>query len=391
MNESTWLPIGKRIYSHQELCADSSIRTVGFWIYQNWERVHTWYKAVSHMPLSIQERMFVKETLLRPTYSAVYELDRPWVVIYKMHTGELKYFLISAEGNLVEPVENLIWDGAFPFLSRTTGGKLMGMSIPSKVSSLPLSKWVWYPSNANYAHFLFDAFAQIAITQEKLSEEYLNGYDLPLDLSSPAWQDELLQKLFFRHILLPGGDELNQFRIFRINKVLLPVVSHRAIALDWLRDFFARTFLGPNPRSLVEGHGGLVMVTRRDARRARIQNISAIEEMVVEFGGSLVDASGLSCSEKLAIFRSCSVCVAESTGCMNGALFAPEHSRIIALTDPSVINDKNFLVGAWPYFTGYAHRAHFVVGNNAVPLPGSPVGSSSYSLEVIKKLLLEAR
>ena len=389
MAESTWIPIRKRIFSHEELCSDSSIRPIGFLDYQNWGKTHSWYQAVKRMPISAPDRLTIKDILLRPTYFAAYELADPWVITFRWPHGELKYFLITAEGNLVDPAENAIWDGAFPFLYRFDGGELKGLSIPNSVAYLPNSNWAWYQSNANYAHFLFDAFVQLAMAQDHLRKEYLSGFDLPLHEDVPAWQDELLQKLPFRHLIPPGANKSNQFNIFRVNKILLPIVSQRALALDWLREFLANSFQDSYPQGYSGGGGKLIMVTRRDYRRARIQNISAIEEMVVELGGSLVDASILNCAEKLAVFENCSICIAESSGCMNSALFAPKHNRIIALTDPSVIN-TNFIVGAWPYFTGYAPRAHFIAGENGVHLPGSPVGSSSYSLEAIKHYIVEA-
>ena len=389
MTESTWIPIRKRIFSHEELGSDSSIRTVGFWDYQNWGKTHSWYKAVNSMPLPMPDRLTIKDMLLRPSYFAAYELEDPLVITFRWQHSELKYFLITAEGNLVDPAENAIWDGSFPFLSRLEGGEIRGFSIPNSVSYLPNSNWVWYQSNANYSHFLFDAFVQLAMAEEHLSKEYLSGFDLPLHEDVPAWQDELLQKISLPRLIPPGDNKSNQFNIFRVNKILLPIVSQRAHALDLLRGFLAKSFQASYPHGYSCGGSKLIMVTRRDARRARIQNISAIEEMVVELGGSFIDASTLSCAEKLTTFRNCSISIAESSGCMNSALFAPEHSRIIALTDPSVFS-TDFIVGAWPYFSGYAPRAHFIVGENSAHLPGSPVGSSSYSLEAIKHYIVEA-
>ena len=389
MEDTTWLPIGKRIFSHEELCADSSIRVVGHWDCQDWSRLHSWYKAVNRMPLQPSESQFIKDFLLRPAYFAAYELDRPWVVTFRWPSGELKFFLISADGNLVEPQTNSIWDKLFSFFSHSEMGELMGMRIPAPVSRCSIANWVWPPASANYSHFFFDAFAQMAMAQEKLSSVYLGEFYLPVDAGAPSWQEELMQKLLFRCHIFPGDNALGEFGIFRLNKILLPVVSHQSVAMDWLRGFLAKSF-HPSPSPVFFGNDKkIIMVTRYDARRERIQNITAIEELVVDLGGIVLDASGLSCSEKIAVFQDCSVCIAESSGCMNSALFAPENSRLISLLDPSLIDKKYFLVGGWPYFTGYAHRARFVVGTNGSSLPGSPVGSSSYSVELIKRLVLE--
>ena len=389
MVESTWLPINKRIFSHEELCADSSIRSIKLLNYHNWGKVHSWYKAVNRMPLPTSDRLIIKEMLLQPTYFAAYVLVDPWVVIFRWPSGELKYFLITAEGNLIGRPEDATWDRCYHSFLKMDGVKPRGLSIPKTVSYLPNSSWIWYQSNANYAHFLLDAFTQLAMAQEYISMQQLSGFDLPLHEETPAWQEELLQKLLFQRFIPTRDNKSSKFNIYRVGKILLPIVSQRALALDWLRDFLAKSFQASHTQDFYSKHGRLIMVTRYDNRRARIQNISAIEEMVVKSGGSLVDASNLSCSEKLAAFRNCSVSIAESSGCMNGALFAPERSQIIALTDPSVFKQE-LVAGAWPYFTGYAQRAQFIVGENGANLLGSPVGSSSYSLDAIKQLISEA-
>jgi hypothetical protein len=230
----------------------------------------------------------------------------------------------------------------------------------------------------------------MAMAQELLSSDYLRGFELPLDVDAPVWQDELLQKLIFPRCMLPVGNSLSQYQIFRVNKLLLPIISSKAFGLDWLRVFLAKSFQPTHGFSFRGDQSKLIMVTRHDARRKRIQNISAIEEMVVNFGGRVIDTTILSCSEKLDLFRNCSVSISESSGGMNGALFAPEHSQIIALADSSVIGDKLFVAGGWLYGVGCSHRTRYVVGENPSSLPGSPVGCSSYSVCTIKKLVLEA-
>ena len=85
------------------------------------------------MPLSASEKLFIKDMLLRPVYFAIYELENPWVVTFRWPGGELKYFLITAEGNLVDAEENSAWDYSFTFISSTLGGGLEGMSIPATI------------------------------------------------------------------------------------------------------------------------------------------------------------------------------------------------------------------------------------------------------------------
>jgi capsular polysaccharide biosynthesis protein len=225
------------------------------------------------------------------------------------------------------------------------------------------------------------------MAQERLGNEYINKFFLPLLLAPPTWQNELLVRLSSQKYLHPTSKPYQPFQVFRVNKLLLPVLSHRAIALEWLRRYLALSFKKTDPLDLFTAQNSIIMVTRYDARRRRIANISEIENFILSLGGKLLDPSTLSIAEKLLAFRDCRFCIAESSGCMNYALFAPRYSHLIALTDPTALEQKEFVPGGWDYATGYAHNASFVVGEDPAPLLGSPLGSATYSLSIIQKLL----
>ena len=391
MSEFNSYNIKRRIFSHEELSADKSIRSIGLWDLQNWNDICTWYKAAKRFPLSRSSVSDVRDAILRPSYFAAYELENPLIIIYRWPSGELRYFLLSAEGNLIEPSDASIWDSAFPFLSYGShGGKLTELAVPRSCIPVDVDNWIWYPNHSNYTHFFFDAFVQVAMAQERLGNEYIKKFFLPLIAAAPAWQNELLVRLSSQKYLHPRSNPDQPFQVFRVNKLLLPVLSHRAIALEWLRSYLASSFKTTDPLDLFTAQNSIIMATRYDARRRRIVNISEIEDFILSLGGNLVDPSTLSIAEKLTAFQHCRVCIGESSGCINFALFAPRYGHLIALTDPNVVDRIEFVPGGWDYATGYAHRTSFVVGEDPAPLLGSPLGSASYSLSIIRRLLGES-
>jgi hypothetical protein len=383
--------IKRRIFSHEDLSADTSIQSIGFWDLQNWNDTCDWYKSAKRFPLSRLNVSDIRDAILRPSYFAVYELENPLIIIYRWPNGELRYFLLSAEGNLIEPQEASLWDSAFPFLScGSYRGNIVELAVPRSCDTVDVDNWIWYPNHANYTHFFFDAFVQVAMAQECLGNEYINKFFLPLLVYPPTWQNELLVRLSSQKYLYPTSMPHQLFQVFRVNKLLLPVLSHRAIALEWLRSYLALSFKTTDPLDLFTAQNSIIMATRYDSRRRRITNISEIENFILSLGGKLLDPSTLSIAEKLTAFQHCRFCIAESSGCINFALFSPRHSHLIALTDPTVVDRKEFIFGGWDYTTGYAHNTSFVVGEDPAPLLGSPLGSATYSLSIIRKILAKS-
>ena len=390
MNDSKIYKIRKRVFAHEELISAESIQCISYSNLQDWNQILTCYKALQRYPLPSHYIDGLKDFLFKPAYFAIYELSNPLLIVYRWPNGELRYFLLSSEGYLLEPDETSTWDSAFPFLKySSSNNKLSDLAVPIDCAPINVGNWLWCPDNSNYTHFFFDSFVQLAMAQDKLGHDYINKFELPVITKPPGWQAELFNLLSSPAYLHPSGYDHQPFQIFLINKLLLPVLSHRLIALDWLRSYldlaFSKAHINEHSDSK---NNDLIMVTRYDYRRRRITNIVEIEKLVVSYGGSLIDASRHSISEKLALFKQCKVCIAESSGCINFALFAPESSHLIALTDPSVITKPEFVPGGWVYTSGYANRTSFVTGEDPTNLPGSPLGSASYSLKVINSLLI---
>ena len=391
MNLSNIHKIKRRIFGHEQLISDSSICPIYYSNLNNWHLIGRGYKAIRHLQIPLSSISILKEYLLRPAYFAVYEILNPLVIVFKWPNGELKFFLLTQNGHLLDPCESSAWDIYFPFLSHDLQTNVLAsISIPKDVIPVEIDNWIWYPNHNNYTHFFFDSFVHVAFAQQVLQQKYINKYQLPLIHKAPGWQVELIDRLSPQKYFHPSIDDHQSFQIFHVKKLMLPVLSHRIMSLDWLRGYLAAAFLKDSLNSIRDSKTiDLIMVTRYDDRRRRITNIDEIESLVVNYGGSLIDASCHSISEKFILFNQCKVCIAESSGCMNFALFSPESSHLIALTDPSVVNKSEFVPGGWDYITGYANRTSFVIGEDPIDLAGSPLGSATYSLVAIKALLLK--
>jgi hypothetical protein len=145
--------------------------------------------------------------------------------------------------------------------------------------------------------------------------------------------------------------------------------------------------VGPIDYSGPPLNGGLIFLTRQDARRARIKNIDKIEEYVRVAGGHVVDSACLSLAQKLHAFSRPSIFIGESSGCSNFAYFANSRSRLISLVDPSSVHSDRLLSGGWVYNVGYADRTEFVIGSNSSLLHGSPLGAAEYDIDAIRHIV----
>ena len=108
-------------------------------------------------------------------------------------------------------------------------------------------------------------------------------------------------------------------------------------------------------------------------------------------GGVSVDPANLNLKQKQNIMSRFDVIIGESSGCLNFALFAAKHSRLISLVDPTGIKDDLFLTGGWSHVIGHSYLTDWIVGTNCKPLQNSPVGSSYYSLESINDYIEKHR
>ena len=104
-------------------------------------------------------------------------------------------------------------------------------------------------------------------------------------------------------------------------------------------------------------------------------------------GGHVIDPIGYTISERIELFSRPSVFIAESSGCMNFALFAAKKSRLISLVDPTTLDSNQLLFGGYIYNIGYASQTDFLIGSNSEFLAGSVLASAEYSLARIRELI----
>ena len=92
---------------------------------------------------------------------------------------------------------------------------------------------------------------------------------------------------------------------------------------------------------------------------------------------------------KIEFFSNCQLCIAESSGCINWSIFAPEDSVLVAITDSEILTNPNFTLGGFVYFLGMINRIKYLKGIKTGDVAGSPVGASRYDLEELKSILKE--
>ena len=107
--------------------------------------------------------------------------------------------------------------------------------------------------------------------------------------------------------------------------------------------------------------------------------------MVESMGGKVIDPVEYTISERKKLFSLPSVFIAESSGCINFALFAAKQSRLIPLVDQT--DSIKLLLGGYTYNIGYANQADYVIGENCEKLHGSEIASAEYSLARIRELI----
>jgi len=207
-----------------------------------------------------------------------------------------------------------------------------------------------------------------------------------------GWQKQYFELIpqfsprFFHNLFQQAN---SSFLIFCPHSIVLPVFQNKPLSLLCARNYLHYECLEKLPPSDIEPLSAkIIFLSRNDSRRMRIKNISAIEDLVVSMGGHVVDPVDFSIFERIRLFSRPSVFIAESSGCMNFALFSHKSSRLISLVEPSGIQSVELLMGGHIYALGYAARTEYVIGSNLEPLAGSPLGSAEFSLSRIKQLIV---
>jgi hypothetical protein len=347
-------------------------------------------KGIMNMPIPSQWKSQLMNSVDGENYVKIFRLDRPLVYIYRFYNGETRWFLITAKGNLVESDKQRTWDSAFPFLvfnqnmSRTCTA--YEADHETVATSLDL---LWLPESQNYTHFLYDFYAPALWADMLLGRGNIDtGHISYLSCKPPAWQEVLLRRLTFEYTeySLP---RYAQTAVVRPSTVVLPIVSNTRMALKALR---METRKGLLQKPVMRGATNVLLLTRSDARRARIRNIEEIEGYVDSIGGAVVDISQLTLEEKRRVISNHNIIIAESSGCINFALFCTPSHHLISLVEEGLLRKEEFIYGGWDYTASYAdNNVTYIIGERSETLEGSPVGSASYRLQYIIEAISRIR
>jgi len=386
------ITVCRRGIDHTNLLSDITSHCL---FYGKQDSLHGLTDAIQKTPLNSSYQSWLSDYFSREWCFAIYHFTTPTVLVFNWGHGDLRYFLVTNEGYIIEPEFFSHWDSYFSFIdSDSASGSLLLNLSRAKEHDLPAESLIWFPFSSNYTHFLFDSLGPVLGISEEIPSFLNKRFSLLLPSASiiSPWQEQWLSSLRQprRSHLNPLSDM--SLNIFRPREVMMPIASNPAISLRYLSQSLNRyvvTGIAPECRSRLRPR--LILLTRSDYRRARIRNLEALESFVVRAGGVVVDIAKLLIEDRIRLFDSTCICIAESSGCMNFAIYSNQTSRLVALVDGATLNDGAFVLGGWRYAVGYMHRALYVVGLDSGPLHGSPLGSSFYPIEAVAQAIEDSR
>lgn len=373
----------KRTTNLNELLTDHSINIRVHDSFCDWIEFQNYYNGVTAMPLDRRKKMLLHSELWASLELAVLELRNPEIYVYRWSNDELRWFLVSNGGFLVEPESNAAWDECFPFLESDTRN-IVSLKGDCSIRCSIGATLLWNPLTSNYTHYLFDTLAGFLYAKDRLSKNMLSGMKLPVSREVPDWQLEILGHLRLGcstiniDALLP---ERNRLHCIQPEAVYLPFVRHKGVAFTMLKRWFNRMRPATAPKATRSSN--VILSTRSDYRIKRIRNILELESLIRVKKGLIIDPARLSFIDKMVVFGGATHVIGESAGALNGALFGPRQCKVISLTDPGLLIDERFIPGGWAYHLGYAHKCAYIIGRGAMPLSGSPLASCEYPLEDI--------
>lgn len=390
----------KRRYLSCELRKDASIDLLYTKESFNWQMISKAWQSlnkISAIPESEKRRL--KNYMLHSSECTLATIQDACIYVFTWPSGESRCFITSPEGSLIETFTQEGWYSNYPFLNTEGQAIVINDSLFSDV--VHLDQATWLNPSTNFTHFLYDYTAPFL----KLIKEYPQTQDLidthPLVTcgSMPSWQREYLHHYGIKtpiHAVSPKSksNTNSQFHKIKINKLVLPILTNilqaREVLINRGSPSLTPSIKAREACNWSEREYPLIMITRQDSRRKRIANVEKIEELVKQYGGAVVDAANLNFVEKQALFQACKVCIAESSGCMNWALFAPEESKLISLMDSSVYARKEFTYGGLVYFLNLNHRIIPIEGRYLHALQGSPLGVNLYDTQSIEIAIKQA-
>ena len=110
---------------------------------------------------------------------AILKLDNPKFYVYRWDDGELRWFITTRGGYLIEPEYNYLWDDFFPFLHKSANGLLHFPNCIEK-NEINSTGLLWNPITINYSHFLLDILAGFIFFKNNLKHCIKSDLKLPI-------------------------------------------------------------------------------------------------------------------------------------------------------------------------------------------------------------------
>ena len=348
----------------------------------NQEIVLQCWQGIKNYPLSKMQKDYLRNRLLaQQVVPALWRILRPTIAIYRWPNNELRYFLVSADGHLLEDQSSEQFFPYFPILKKNNDNQWV-LSGHGRQIDAPHLDLCWLPQNHNYSHFLCDYLGPCLALKAWVG---ING-SLPLLYCEPwqAWQKEYLKRLPLNYVKVPSphAGELMFVRPGSVRIPMLPSVMQSQLTLrSWLHQNIA---ISPESNVLPKIP---ILIERTGHKQKRIRNLNELQLLVRAYGGLSVDPTSLSLQQRLELFRQASLIIGDGSSSMNFILFASNDCHYIGLCDPESIINNHYLEGGWPYTHLIASRSTFIVGKDTSQLPGSTLGSSIYSTSLIENTL----
>jgi hypothetical protein len=382
--------INRRIFSREEITDDDSVKEICYVQVANWKKVLSWYKGIGMLPVRQEWKGLLRSHIYTGAYFSTYLIESPTIAIYKWPNKEQRWFLVTRNGNLIEPDVYSIWDKYFSCIFTDSVG--FSIRVPQeRVHEREIEKSIWFPSQVNFTHFLIDSFAPLAQLDQLLSARIGETYFVPLVGNQPSWQAEYMDKLSLQKVKLEDGGDKCSLIILKPKSLALPMFSCKPAAYLPLREFLYTRSVGKGDAVVPKNiESRCILLSRRDQRRRRVRNIDQIEELVVSLGGMVVDPSVLGIEDRFEMIGNSRLCIAEGSGTTNALVYGIDSTQAINLTDPEALENPELLHGGWPYLVYRSHLTRFMVGSSRVDLEGSPLGSAYYPVDKLARTIIDS-
>jgi len=339
----------------------------------------------NNLPLANDWKAELVKHFTQPHYAAIYILENPTILFYPLSNGEIKLFIITRDGFIFNQPFQTFWYSCFSFLTKSSSPHSWVFQLhPETLQFLIKGPFLIQPESTNYTHFFIDCIGQSGFFRVNHFCESLLQLQLPcLQLHHVTWQENFIKQFSLTSNIFPSKIT-NKPIVLNPPLLYYPYVSQPFHVLNSLRKSFLEHHIALSD-SLVSNLPTIIFCTRFDSRRRRIRNINEIEELVQAYNGIVIDPSTYTHQEKLNLFSSAKIVLAESSGTLNYSLYCPPHSFLIHLVDPSLTLRPEFIYGGWLYNASSPlhSRVRYILGHSPEPLPCSPVWSCVFDKDML--------